>query len=212
MKPLARSRQRSMLALVGALGLVAAAGCTRARDQYPRDIADKLDAVYASLQRFQRNPAQTREAPGSVSMAGGSAAVMMGEPVAAEVAASTKAFLETCQILSYVSAQDIRTCPDFEAWADRTVPGLQAKAAACQAIVQEIKREYRKDPNAVKFMGWFTVNGIPLGVGRMSSMVKLTDEHGLVFRLGVASDQAVPVEEILRLDFRRQLDNIRKSN
>ena len=165
-------------------------------DKYIDTLLTKLDKVHASIVKYRRNPSGVTEVSGN--------GINGRRSNAVDVALKTKDFFDSLKLINYTTFRDIQEMKGYEAWATEANRKVKEKADTCLTLVREIKAEYKKNMDNPKYREMLVLNNVP---DRVYPVLWLTKDDNLVFALGAGD--GVPVELILRVDFRTTLDSIR---
>jgi hypothetical protein len=193
--PSPRTRTVCLCVLLAALSPTLS-GCSSPRDEYPDTLLRNLARVHASLIKYKSNPSGVTEVNGQ--------GITGPRSLAIDVAIKTKDFFDSVTLTKYTTALDIQNMQGYEAWAAETSARLRENADACLQLVREIKAEYKKNIENPEYRAKLFQDNIP---NRQLPLLWLSKDGELVFALDAG--QGVPVEQILRVDFKASLDSIR---
>ncbi len=167
-------------------------GCSHgSRDEYARELTAAVDKIYANLEQYRKDPFKplTNEKE-----------LLAGRSSAEIVALSVKEFLSMLNLVKYPAFKDIQDEDGYEAWATATDKTLRQRADKCLAIIEEIKLEYKKNPDGAQYKA--------LILGTQYRVVWVTPEGRLWFATAPVSREGVFPEALLRANFRSHLDGI----
>jgi hypothetical protein len=178
------------------LALVLCACSRPPRDEYADTLFKSLDKIHAALLKYTQDPSGVTEVGGEGPKGRRSVAV--------DVALCTREFFDSLTTVKYSVFKDIQDMSGYEAWADELSKKLRERADPCLKIVREIKNEYKQNVSNAEYRQRLVLNNIP---ERRYPLLWLTKEDDLVFDVGAR--MGVPVEQILRVDFRTTFDSLR---
>jgi hypothetical protein len=167
-------------------------GCSHGpRNEYARDLIAVIDKIYTNLEQFKKNPfapiANEKDSSKEQSSA-------------ERVGLSINEFYALLKQMKYNAFRDIQDEDGYDAWAKATDKALRERAEKCLAILQEIKREYLKNPDGEQYKAVIR--------GTRYRVVWITPDDRLWFATSPAAKQGVFPESLMRANFRLHLDNI----
>lgn len=187
------------------------AGCSqRPRQRYASELHKKLCALERALEQCRVFPAGTTEVESTaVFSKGGLAATKtkMSYTYAEDVAHRAEALADALTEVSYDSFSDIRDSVDYEEWVSGVVAKLAEDVQRCNAILDEMKRDYHDNPSNVLYTATLSIGGMPF-YGRQYKVLWLVDGE-LAFADGPGTGSGFVPARVLKVDFRSGLDGIR---
>lgn len=169
--------------------LIMTTGCSpRPRNQYAQDLVSTVDGICTNLEQYSK------------SAFGGSEAPQDPRSHATAVGAGLQKLIDSMETISFQIFMDITDEKGYEEWATRANTVLRQKADKCLELVSQIKREYKKNPDAVAYRAASPAHASPV--------VWLTPKDELVF--SVSGNKGLMIEHVLRQDFRARLDAIHR--
>jgi hypothetical protein len=206
-RPRQPSPYRSCILLAILLSLILAASCSkRPRDEYAEELVAGVKKIHLALEDYRMNPSGVGKSPDPVDMnvngkkvrLTGPEALLVSQSYAEVVGGRVKGFWDQLQTLKFPMFMDIQGDKGYEKWAAATTMRLREEADKCLTMVDQIKSEYKANPNSSAYQSSF--------IGRPYRAVRLTPQDELIFALNM--QEGIVVERILKTDFRRVLDGI----
>jgi hypothetical protein len=201
------SPHHSRIVLAVAMVLVIAASCSASpRDEYTEELVSGIRKIYSALEDYRTNPSGVGKSEGPVQMevngkkvtATGNDALLVSQSYAEVVGGRTKSFWDQLQTLKFPMFMDVQSDKGYEKWVVAAAKRLRAEADKCLTMVDQIKSEYKANPESSVYQSSF--------IGRPYRTVRLTPQDELIFALNM--QKGIIVERILKTDFRRVLDGI----
>jgi len=157
--------------------LMMTTGCSpRPRNQYAQDLVSTVDTICTNLEQFRK------------SSSGGSEAPPDPRAYATAVGAGLQKLIDSMETISFQVYMDITDDNGYDEWATRASAMLREKAGKCLETVSQIKREYKKNPDAAAYKA--------ASPAPVSPAVWLTPKDELVFTL--AGNKGLMIEQVLR--------------
>jgi hypothetical protein len=176
--------------------LLILSACSSPREQHADALLNKLDKVHTALVKYKQNPSGVTFVVGQ--------GIEGQRSLSVDAAIKTKDFFDSFSQVNYEAFRDIQKMDGYDAWATELTRKLREKSDACLKIVLEIKSEYKQNQENPEYRKMLFVNNIP---DQRLPLLWLSNDDYLVFAL--AAGRGVPVEMILKVDFRGGLDSLR---
>ena len=199
------SRHRAGIFLAVVVLLTLAPACSKApRDEFVQEMLAGIDNILSALEQYRANPSGRSADPVDMTVndvpvrIAGPEALFVSPSHAELVGARVRSFSKGLEAVKFSAYMDIQSDSGYDEWAAAADRMLRAKADKCLGIVEQIKSEYRANPDSDAFRSFF--------IGRPYQTVQMTPEGELMFAFNMQEE--VFIERVLKMDFRAYLDGI----
>jgi hypothetical protein len=200
-----RSQYRIGICLAVVVLLILATACsTPPRDEFAQEVLGGIDKILSALEQYRANPSGKSTDPVDGEINGesvrltGPEALLVSQSYAEIVGGRVMSFSRQLETVKFPAFMDIQSDRGYDKWAAATEKKLREKADKCLAIVEQIKSEYKANPDSDAFQSFF--------IGRPYRTVRMTPEGELLFAINM--QEGVFIERVLKVDFREYLDGI----